>query len=143
MKTQFQRNSDRLSKWLNGLTEPLKLLIAVPAVMTTLTAQIMPLLFGYAITTFSDRINSTAIGYLTKLICSKVPILCRANGSCLFITGRKPLHIFNHSKLMHNLFLDFEPDANSVTKSLVLLALYSTVKQCYTVFADCILITLF
>ena len=37
---------------------------------------------------------------------------------------------------MHNLFLDFEPGANSVTKSLILLALYSAVKQCYTVFAD-------
>lgn len=110
--TRFQRNSDRLSKWLNGLTESLKLLIAVPAVMITLTVQTMPLLSGFAITIFSDRINSTAIGYLTKSICSKVPILCRANGNCLFISVRKPLQIFNHSKLMHNLFLDFEPEAN-------------------------------
>ena len=111
MMTQFQRNSDRLSKWLNGLTEPLKLLIAVPAVMTTLTAQTMPLLFGCDITTFSDRINSTVIRCLTRLICLKIPILCRANGSCLFISVRKPLHIFNHSKLIHNLFLSFSPSA--------------------------------
>ena len=59
-----------------------------------------------------------------------------ANGSCLFISVRKPLQIFNHCKLMHNLFLDFEPEAKSVTKSLILLALYSVVKQCYTIFAD-------
>ena len=83
-----------------------------------------------------DRINSSAIRCLTRLICLRIPILCRANGSCLFISVRKPLHIFNHSKLMHNLFLDFEPEANTVTKSLILLALYSVVKQCYTVFAD-------
>ena len=93
MMTQFQRNSDRLSKWLNGLTEHLKLRIAVPAVMTTLTAQTMPLLFGYAIKTFSNRINSTAIRCLTRLICLRIPILCRANGSCLFISVRKLLHI--------------------------------------------------
>ena len=77
----------------NGLTEPLNPLIAVPAVMITLTTQTMSLLFWCAITAFSDHINSTAIKHLTKSICLKVPILCRGNGSCLFISVRKLLHI--------------------------------------------------
>ena len=50
--------------------------------------------------------------------------------------AEKPLHIFKLSKPLLNLLLDFEPEAKSVTKSLILLALYSVVKQCYTVFAD-------
>ena len=58
-------------------------------------------------------------------------ILCRVNGSYLFISIKKSLHISNHCKLMHTLFLDFEPEATTVTKSLILLAFYSVVKQCY------------
>jgi hypothetical protein len=74
--------------------------------------------------------------FSTGLKCLKVLIICPANGSYSFFLGRKPLHIFKLSKPLLNLFLDFEPEAKPVTKSLILLALYSVVKQCYTVFAD-------
>lgn len=47
----------------------------------------------------------------TGLKCLKGLIICPANGSCSFILGRKPLHIFKLSKLPLNLFLDFEPEA--------------------------------
>ena len=65
-----------------------------------------------------------------------LPVICPVNGSCSFILGKKPFRNSKHNKPLLDLFLDFEPEANEVTKSLIWLALYSVVKQCYTVFAD-------